>query len=346
VSVDHSSQILSTSSTPTHRSGSISVEHERPHSRSSDHYLSPSHSSSTTHAVTSRVDLLLSDQKRLEHEIAEQIKRLKYDYDDIRQQIDRKQSSIHAEVKNIAAHLDDDITTHYRRKQQIYQDLAADTSTVGNELERLKGNTDHAPNNKQQLWDNLQQIESNIRTIRQAVDQYKDAPNALTFAEGRRTLTADTLGQLTYPSGASHSHHAPPTRSPRMGSSPHGAEPSITNLSPYKYLKVDHLSNLEPEAIAITENSKKILLGICNKLFILNEYGTTLKTITVTPSIRGIAVSKNARTPNIAYVSHDETVSMIDIESGNTLDCVKGKSVTETNRDDAGFIVQCGISFS
>ena len=288
--------------------------------------------------MTSRVDLLLSDQKRLEHEIAEQIKRLKYDYDDIRQQIDRKQVSIHTEVKNIATHLDDDITKHYHRKQQIYQDLATDTDTVGSELERLKGNTSHTPNNKQQLWDNLQQIESNIRTIRQAVDQFKDTPNALTFAEGHRTLAADTIGQLTYPSVEAQSRHPSSTRSPRAVSSSHDTEPTLTNLSPYKCLKIDHLSNLEPEAIAITENSKKILLGICNKLFILNEYGATLKTITVTPSIRGIAVSKNARTPNIAYVSHDETVSMIDIDSGNTLDCVKGRLIS---RRETLFTVGC-----
>ena len=58
-------------------------------------------------------------------------RRLKYDYDDVRKQIDRKESSIHNEVKNIAARLDDDITEHYHRKQKIYADLAADTNTVG-----------------------------------------------------------------------------------------------------------------------------------------------------------------------------------------------------------------------
>jgi DNA-binding beta-propeller fold protein YncE len=88
---------------------------------------------------------------------------------------------------------------------------------------------------------------------------------------------------------------------------------------------VDHLSTLEPEAIAITENNKKILLGICNKLFILNEYGDTLRTIPLTPSIRGIALAKKSSKNNIAYVSHDEMVSMIDIDNGQTLDSVKGK---------------------
>ena len=81
---------------------------------------------------------------------------------------------------------------------------------------------------------------------------------------------------------------------------------------------------MEPEAITITENNKKILLGICNKLYILDEYGNTLKTIPLAPSIRGIAVSKKHQLQNIAYISHDETVSMIDINTGQTLDSVKG----------------------
>lgn len=112
---------------------------------------------------------------------------------------------------------------------------------------------------------------------------------------------------------------------PPMTSTPSNQnEQTITSLTPYKYIKIDHLSTLEPEAIAIAENNKKILLGICNKLFILNEYGDPLKTIQLTPSIRGIAISKKKHTQNIAYISHDEIVSMIDIDSGQTLDCVKG----------------------
>ncbi|CAF4444453.1 unnamed protein product, partial [Adineta steineri] len=131
-------------------------ERETYYYRQEENNLSPPSTLSTPTNVTSRVETLLSDQKRLEHEIEEQIRRLKYDFDDVRKQIDRKQSSIHNEVKNIAARLDDDITEHYHRKQKIYADLAADTNTVGTELERLKSNTN---NNKQQLWDNLEEIE-------------------------------------------------------------------------------------------------------------------------------------------------------------------------------------------
>jgi len=211
--------------------------------------------------------------------------------------------------------LDDDITEHFHRKQKIYADLAVDANTVGTELERLRSNTN---NNKQQLWANLEQIESNIRSIRQAVEQHREPHNALTFAEGHQSLAADTIGQITYHGIDSHQ---------RYSSSPvsHKTEQLITNLTPYKYLKIDHLSTLEPEAIAITENNKKILLGICNKLFILNEYGDTLRTIQLTPSIRGIALAKKSPKHNIAYISHDEMISMIDIDNGQTLDCVKGK---------------------
>lgn len=239
---------------------------------------------------------------------------MKYDYDDVRKQIDRKESAIHNEVKHIASRLDDDITEHYHRKQKIYADLAADTNTVGTELERLRS---HAPNNKQQLWASLEQIESDIRNIRQAVQQYKEPHNALTFAEGRQALAADTIGQITYKKTDSYPRY-PPSPIPSQTEQP------ITNLTPYKYLKMDHLSALEPEAIAITEDGKKILLGICNKLFVLNEYGETLRTIPLIPSIRGIALAKKPSKHNIAYVSHDEIVSMIDIDSGQTLDCVKG----------------------
>ena len=295
---ERSSQVLSGFSTPNNRSPSISVDHDRSYSRSSQFYQSPSSPSSLTTAVTSRVDLLLADQKRLEQDIQEQIKRLRYDYDDIRQQIDRKQSVIHSEVKSIATHLDGDMTQHYHQKQKIYQDLAMNNSTVGTELERLKADTDQYPTNKQQLWDNLQQIEYSIQNIRQAVDQYKEIPNSLTFTEPQRSL---------------------PT------------PPSVTNVTPYKYIRIDHLSSLEPEAVALAENNKKILIGICNKLFVLNEYGDTLKVIPVSPSIRGIAASKKVRSQNIVYVSHDETVSMIDIDSGQTLDCVKGKTVKSKN---------------
>lgn len=110
-------------------------------------------------------------------------------------------------------------------------------------------------------------------------------------------------------------------------------------MSPYKYLRIDHLSNLEPEAIAFSENNKKILLGICNKLFILNENGETFKTIPISPSIRGIAVSKKSRTQNIAYVSHDETVSIIDIDNGQILDCVKGKDYLERETRDFSLMI-------
>ena len=182
-------------------------------------------------------------------------------------------------------------------------------------MESLRANTS---SNKQQLWTNLEQIESNIRTIRQAVEQQKESHHALTFAEGRQSLGSDTIGQITYPEKDSHHRYSTSPASYRP-------EQPITNLTPYKYLKIDHLSTLEPEAIAITENNKKILLGICNKLFILNEYGDTLRTIPLTPSIRGIALAKKASKHNIAYVSHDEMLSMIDIDSGQTLDCVKGR---------------------
>ncbi len=312
------SQIGSRQSTPTNRPISKSIEHNTQH-----HVPNPS--SSITTAATSRVDLLLSDQKRLEREIDEQIKRLKYDYDDVRKQIDRKESSIHNEVKNIAARLDEDITEHYHRKQKIYADLAADTNSVGTELERLKSNTNN--NNKQQLWANLEQIELNIRTIRQAVEQQKEPHGALTFAEGRRAIAADTIGQITYHQTASHRRFnspPPPPAIPVSSSFPTGHQTS-TNITPYKYIKIDHLATLEPESIAITENNKKILLGICNKLFILDENGATLKVIPLAPSIRGIAVSKKPHAQNIAYISHDETVSIIDIDTGRTIDCVKGR---------------------
>ena len=310
----NSSQIGSGFSTPTHR---VSLERHTNHYRQLQENSSPPlDTSPIPPAVTSRVDVLLSDQKRLEREIAEQIRRLKYDYDDVRKQIDHKQSAIHHEVKNIAARLDDDITEHYQRKQKIYADLAADTNVLGNELEHLISNT---TNNKQQLWSNLEQIELNIQNIRRAVEQHKDSHSALTFAEGHQSLASDTIGQITYQKHDSSRHHSPSiTRTQQQN------EPSITSLTPYKYLKVDHLSTLEPEAIAITDNNKKILLGICNKLFILNEYGDILKTIQLTPSIRGIALAKKSSIQNIAYISHDEIVSMIDINTGETLDCVKG----------------------
>ena len=179
------------------------------------------------------------------------------------------------------------------------------------------------------MWSNLEQIELNIQNIRQAVEQHKEPHSALTFAEGRRALAADTIGQITFNKNESN---------PRYTSSPIPThEQPITNLTPYKYLKLDHLSTLEPEAIAITENNKKILLGICNKLFILNEYGDTLKTIHLIPSIRGIAISKKSQLHNIAYVSHDEIVSMIDIDSGQTLDCVKGNKDFHFNKNISFF---------
>ena len=321
-----SSQILSTSSTPTHRSPSASVEHDRSYSRSSQNQQSPSRSSaSLAPSVATRVELLLADQKRLEEDIQDHIKRLKYDYDDIRQQINHKQSAIHNEVKNIAAHLDEDISNNFHQKQKIYQDLANDTNILGTELERLRSDPHQSQTNKQQLWENLQQIETNIRAIRQAVDQYKEIPSALTFAESRRSISSDTLGQITYRDNQFQPRSTTSSSIPSKVSSTDFLDPPITNLSPFKYLRIDHLSNLEPEAMAVTENNKKILLGICNKLFILNEHGDTLKTVPVTPSIRGIAVSKKSRTQSIAYVSHDETVSIIDIENGQILDCVKGK---------------------
>jgi len=281
-------------------------------------YLVPTPISPRTIAVTSRVDSLLSDQKRLEREIEEQIQRLKHDYDDIRTQIDRKESSIHNEVKNISTRLNEDITEHYHRKQRIYADLAADTNSVGTELERLKSST-NTTNNKQQLLASLEQIELNIRNIRQAVEQHKEPRSALIFSEGHRTIGADTIGQITY-------KQIEPNRrfnSPPPSSSSFQTEQISTNITPYKYIKFDHLAALEPEAIAITEN-KKILLGICNKLFILDEYGSTINVIQLAPSIRGIAASKKPQPQNIAYISHDETVSIIDIDTGRTLDCVKG----------------------
>lgn len=251
------------------------------------------------------------------------MKHLKHDYDDVRQQISRKESSIHNEVRGIASRLDEDITEHYHRKQKIYADLAADTSSVRTDLERLKSHSTASNQNKQQLWANLEQIESNIRSIRQAVEQQKEARSALTFAEGHRALAADTIGQITYNQKESHQRfHSPP---PPLPSSSFQQEQTSTNITPFKYLKIDHLSTLEPEAIAITENNRKILLGICNKLFILDESGNTLRTIPLTPSIRGIAVSKKPQLQHIAYISHDETVSMIDINTGQTLDSVKGR---------------------
>ncbi len=229
-------------------------------------------------------------------------------------------------MKSIAARLDEDVTRHYHRKQKIYADLAADTNSVGTELERLKSYT-NTNNNKQQLWANLEQIELNIRNIRQAVEQQKESRSALTFAEGHRTIAADTIGQINYNQIESHRrfHSPPPPPPPSLPvTSSVQTEQISTNITPYKYIKFDHLATLEPEAIAITENNKKILLGICNKLFILDEYGATLNIIPLAPSIRGIAVSKKHQSSNIAYISHDETVSIIDIESGRTIDCVKG----------------------
>lgn len=315
--VNHS-QISSDFSTPNKRNH-VDDHHHHHHPPRQHENLSFSTSSPVPTAVNSRVDLLLSDQKRLEREIAEQIRRLKYDYDDIRRQIDHKQSTIHNEVKNIAARLDDDISEHYQRKQRIYADLAADANVVGDELKHLKSSSG---DNKQQLWTNLEQIELNIQNIRRAVEQHKDAHRALTFAEGHQALGSETIGQLTYPRQEATRQFSPPMK--KSSPSPVQIEQPITSLTPYKFIKIDHLSNLEPEAIAITENNKKILLGICNKLFILNEFGDVLKTIQLTPSIRGIAIAKKSSIQNLAYISHDEIVSMIDIDSGQTLDCVKG----------------------
>ncbi|CAF3657105.1 unnamed protein product [Rotaria sordida] len=324
---NNSSRINSASPIPINRLPTMSMERDTNYSRQQENYLSPSPLLPTV--VTSRVDILLSDQKRLEREIEEQIQRLKYDYDDVRKQIGRKESSIHNEVKNIAERLDNDITEHYNRKQKIYADLATDTNVVGTELERLKSttnnnnNNNNTNNNKQQLWANLEQIETNIRNIRQAVEQQKEPNSVLTFAEGRRAIAADTIGQITYNGTETQQRYTTsPTRSIPSSLSNHSEQP-ITNLTPFKYFKIDHLSTLEPEAIAVTENNKKILLGICNKLFILNEYGDALKTLQLTPSIRGIAISKKYQTHNIAYISHGDIVSMIDIDSGQTLDCVK-----------------------
>lgn len=309
----------------SNRQPPISTEREINQYIQHENYSSPRSPplSSLQTTVASRVDTLLSDQKRLELEIEEQIRRLQYDYDDVRKQIGRKESSIHNEVKNIAARLDNDITEHYHRKQKIYADLAADANVVGTELERLKSNGN---NNKQQLWDSLEQIESNIRNIRQAVEQQKEPQSALTFNEGRRAIAADTIGQISFTGiEPRQSYTSSPTQ--RLASPAYQIEPSVTNLTPTKYFKIDHLSTLEPEAIAVTENNKKILLGICNKLFIFNEYGDPLKTIQLTPSIRGIAVSKKYQLNNIAYISHGDIVSMIDIDTGRTLDCVKGTKI-------------------
>ncbi|CAF0921232.1 unnamed protein product [Adineta ricciae] len=311
------SQVGTGPSTPINRAVSTSVERD-------SHYLTPTPpaaASSLTTAVSSRVDFLLSDQKRLEREIEEQLTHLQHDYEDIQKQIHRKESSIHNEVKNIATRLDQDITEHYHRKQRIYANLAADSNIVRTELERLKLHN-KTPTNKQQLWANLEQIEADIRNIRQAVEQEKEPRSVLTFSEGHRALEADTIGQITYNQKESHQRfHSPPAA--LLPASSFHQEQTSTNITPFKYLKIDHLSTLEPEAIAITENNKKILLGICNKLYILDEYGNTLKTIPLAPSIRGIAVSKKHQLQNIAYISHDETVSMIDINTGQTLDSVK-----------------------
>ncbi|UJR33113.1 hypothetical protein I4U23_020570 [Adineta vaga] len=322
---NNSSQLGSYPSTPILRPSSKSNEHDAHVSHQQENYLSSTSSLLIPSAVSSRVETLLSDQKRLEREIDEQIRHLRYDFDDVRKQINRKQSAIHTEVKTIAARLDDDITEHYHRKQKIYADLAADTNTVGTELERLKSNTNR---NKQQLWDNLEQIESNIRNIRQAVEQHKEPHSALTFAEGRRAIGIDTIGQITYNGFEPDQNQTSSTTSK-----------PLQLLTPYKYVKIDHLSNLEPEAIAITENKKKILLGICNKLFILNEFGDILKTISLKPSIRGIAVSKKHQTYNIAYVSHDESVTMIDTDTGKELDSVKETDSIE----DSGTFLPLGI---
>ncbi|CAF0942829.1 unnamed protein product [Adineta ricciae] len=327
---NNSSQAGSYSSTPTYRPSSMSNEHDEHIPQQRENYLSPTSPLLVPSVVSSRVETLLSDQKRLEREIEEQIRRLSYDYDDVRTQIDRKRSAIQTEVKNIATRLDDDITENYHRKQRIYADLAVDTNTVGTELERLRAST----NNNKQLWDNLEQIESNIRNIRQAVEEQKEPYSALTFAEGRRAIGSDAIGQITSNGFESHRKHSLSTSSPLPS-----LEQPISSLTPYKYVKIDHLSTLEPEAIAITENKKTILLGICNKLFILNEFGDILKTIQLKPSIRGIAVSKKPQTYHIAYISHDEIVTMINTDTGEILDCVK-----ETDSaDDSGTFLPLGI---
>ncbi|CAF0777071.1 unnamed protein product [Didymodactylos carnosus] len=330
------------------------------------HYLAPivststdlNHSTSPTHSghnnnhsnrasstslvasnVTSKVENLLHDQKRLEQEIEETLKRLTYDYEDIKTQIEKKEVAIHAEVKHISTRLDQDITEHYYRKQKIYSSLANETQSVGNELKRLKQTDQRSiqqliTGNK--LWDNLEQLEQNIRQIRNAVENEKEPRTALKFQEGRRALTADTIGQITcnddqqqrnrrqtssYDDSDDRHNRIQQLFNPSVQSQLPGD--TTTALTPYKYIKIDHLSSLEPEAIAIADHSNKILLGICNKLFILNEYGEILKTIPLAPSIRGIAISKKQSTNNIAYISHDETVSMIDIQTGNIIDCVK-----------------------
>jgi len=311
------SQTGSRSSTPVNRPQTKSVE---------EHYLAPTPSSSLAANVNSRVEILISDQKRLEREIEEQQRRLKYDYDDIRRQIEHKEVSIQNELKNIASRLDEDITQHYQRKQKIYADLAADTNSVGQQLEHLKS-SNHPNNNKQQLWTSLEQIEMNIQNIRRAVEQQREPQNALTFAEGRRAIGSDTIGHITFHRNESQQRFTSPPPPIPTASTTFQTEPQTsTNITPYKYLKIDHLATLEPEAMAITENNKRILLGICNKLFILDEYGAPINVIGLTPSIRGIAISKRAQSQNIAYISHDETVSIINIETGQTIDSVKGKT--------------------
>lgn len=280
------------------------------------HYLTPTKTPSVPVDLASRTNSLIADQKRLEREIEEQIKQLKYDYDYVRQQIGVKASSINSEIKDIASNLDESITQHYQQQQRVYADLAADTNTIGNELERLRV---QAGTNKQQLLDNLEKIEFSIRKIREAVEHQKQSHRIITFSEGHHPVVPDTVGQVTYTQLETKRRYDSTPPLPLIST-----EHSSTNIVPYKYVKIDHLSALEPESIAITDNNKKILLGICNKLFILNDYGELLKTIPLAPSIRGITISKKYQTQNIAYISHGETVSMIDIDNGQLLDCVKG----------------------
>ncbi|CAF1269993.1 unnamed protein product [Didymodactylos carnosus] len=304
--------------------------------------------------VTSKVENLLHDQKHLEQEIEDTLKRLTYDYEDIKTQIEKKESAIHAEVKHISKQLDKGITEHYYRKQKIYSSLADQTQSVGNELKRLKQTDQYSiqqliTGNK--LWDNLEQLEQNIQQIRSAVENEKGPQAALKFEEGKRALTADTIGQITYNDNQQQwsrrqisSYDDTYDRNYRIQQLFHQSiQPQALNnttaLTPNKSIKIDHLSNLEPEAIAIVNHSNKILLGICNELFILNDYGEVLKKILLTPSIRGIAISKKQSTSNIAYISNDETVSMIDIENGKLIDCVK-----ETNsHGQSGTFLPLGI---
>jgi hypothetical protein len=242
------------------------------------------------------------------------MKRLKYDYDDIRKEIDPKESSIHKENKNLSPRYVDGVTEQYHRKQKFFVDLAADNHTIGNELLRLKSVTHIVTNNKQQLWADLERIELHLQNIRRALEDEKELRHGLTIPEVRRPIPANTTGKINPNRIESHPPSPPPAT----------IQQTSTNITPYKYIKIDHLSPLEPESIAITDNNKRILLGICNKLFILDEHGETIKIIPLAPSIRGIAVSKKPQSQNIAYISHDETVSMINIDSGQTLDCVKG----------------------